>query len=155
IKDSNTEFKDIIKPYRLLDYSDKQRLLSDERTKKNEQYLLGKQYDNSDENSNPFHNQIPHKLYSHNDRIRKGVSIELSPCGRYAAVYDGLGRVRLIDVQSGILIHSFKGYRRAQIAWLRTKVNSNSEGKQQQSMMMSKRDRMEGRIKTEYIMMLR
>lgn len=47
------------------------------------------------------------------DHRREGVSLTLSPCSRYAAVTDTIGRVLLLDAETNIIIHVWKGVRNA------------------------------------------
>ncbi|RUS87661.1 hypothetical protein EGW08_004584 [Elysia chlorotica] len=55
------------------------------------------------------------------DRRRAGDVIMLSPCNNYAATTDSFGRVILIDVQRGMAVRMWKGYRDAQIGWIEVK----------------------------------
>jgi hypothetical protein len=52
------------------------------------------------------------------DPKRKVTQMALSPCYRWAACCDSLGRVLLIDVASCIVLKMLKGYREAQAAWI-------------------------------------
>lgn len=55
------------------------------------------------------------------DKRRLGESIVLSPNNSYAATTDSYGRVILIDVQRGIGVRMWKGYRDAQVGWVQVK----------------------------------
>ncbi|XP_029643164.1 rab3 GTPase-activating protein non-catalytic subunit isoform X2 [Octopus sinensis] len=55
------------------------------------------------------------------DKRRIGESIVLSPNNKYAATTDSYGRVILLDVQRGIGIRMWKGYRDAQVGWVQVK----------------------------------
>ncbi|XP_077439917.1 rab3 GTPase-activating protein non-catalytic subunit [Vanacampus margaritifer] len=52
------------------------------------------------------------------DSRRHGESICLSPCNTLAGVTDDFGRVTLLDLNRGIAIRMWKGYRDAQLGWL-------------------------------------
>ncbi|KAM9316856.1 rab3 GTPase-activating protein non-catalytic subunit [Gastrophryne carolinensis] len=52
------------------------------------------------------------------DSRRRGESISLSPCNTIAAVTDDFGRVILLDVERGVAIRMWKGYRDAQVGWM-------------------------------------
>ena len=58
------------------------------------------------------------KRFGINDHRRKAESIIIAPANNLAATTDSLGRVILIDVQKGIAVRIFKGYRDAQIGWI-------------------------------------
>jgi Rab3 GTPase-activating protein regulatory subunit N-terminus len=60
---------------------------------------------------------------------RKVSHMALSPCCRWAACCDSLGRVLLVDVCSCVVLKMLKGYREAQAAWfIPTAIeNSNKE----------------------------
>ncbi|KAK3092344.1 hypothetical protein FSP39_001596 [Pinctada imbricata] len=64
------------------------------------------------------------------DKSRHGVSVYLSPSDNYAATTDSFGRVVLIDVQRGVAIRMWKGYRDAQLGWVQVKELSNHGGSQ-------------------------
>ncbi|GFS02472.1 rab3 GTPase-activating protein non-catalytic subunit-like [Elysia marginata] len=55
------------------------------------------------------------------DRRRAGDVIMLSPCNNYAATTDSFGRVILVDVQRGMAVRMWKGYRDAQVGWIEVK----------------------------------
>ncbi|GFO27488.1 Rab3 GTPase-activating protein non-catalytic subunit [Plakobranchus ocellatus] len=55
------------------------------------------------------------------DRRRAGDVIILSPCNNYAATTDSFGRVILVDVQRGMAVRMWKGYRDAQVGWIEVK----------------------------------
>ncbi|GAB1601306.1 rab3 GTPase-activating protein non-catalytic subunit-like isoform X2 [Argonauta hians] len=55
------------------------------------------------------------------DKRRHAESIVLSPNNKYAATTDSYGRVILLDVQRGIGIRMWKGYRDAQVGWVQVK----------------------------------
>ncbi|XP_025103721.1 rab3 GTPase-activating protein non-catalytic subunit-like isoform X2 [Pomacea canaliculata] len=55
------------------------------------------------------------------DKRRMGHSIVLSPCNTYMATTDSFGRVILVDIQHGIAVRMWKGYRDAQIGWVQIK----------------------------------
>jgi len=63
------------------------------------------------------------------DKQRKGTSVTLSPCKRLLAITDTLGRVVLVDVERGIAVRMWKGYRDAQCAWLLADDDMNSKTK--------------------------
>ncbi|KAM9787605.1 rab3 GTPase-activating protein non-catalytic subunit [Syngnathus typhle] len=52
------------------------------------------------------------------DSRRHGESICLSPCNTLAGATDDFGRVTLLDLNRGIAIRMWKGYRDAQLGWL-------------------------------------
>ncbi|XP_057715816.1 rab3 GTPase-activating protein non-catalytic subunit isoform X3 [Corythoichthys intestinalis] len=52
------------------------------------------------------------------DSRRHGESICLSPCNTLAGVTDDFGRVTLLDLNRGIAVRMWKGYRDAQLGWL-------------------------------------
>ncbi|XP_032803686.1 rab3 GTPase-activating protein non-catalytic subunit isoform X3 [Petromyzon marinus] len=52
------------------------------------------------------------------DSRRHGESITLSPCNTLAAVTDEFGRVIMLDLQRGVAIRMWKGYRDAEIGWI-------------------------------------
>ncbi|XP_020714261.1 rab3 GTPase-activating protein regulatory subunit [Ceratitis capitata] len=58
------------------------------------------------------------------DGKRDGYTIVLSPNGKLAVVTDNLDRVVLVDVQRGILLRVWKGYRDAQCAFVPIKERS-------------------------------
>ncbi|XP_055879124.1 rab3 GTPase-activating protein non-catalytic subunit-like isoform X1 [Biomphalaria glabrata] len=55
------------------------------------------------------------------DKRRVGENIILSPNNNYAATTDSFGRVILIDVQRGVAVRMWKGYRDAQLGWVEVK----------------------------------
>ncbi|KAL8566839.1 hypothetical protein ACOMHN_052237 [Nucella lapillus] len=55
------------------------------------------------------------------DLRRCGDSIVLSPCNNYIATTDSFGRVILIDMQKGLAVRMWKGYRDAQLGWVQVK----------------------------------
>jgi hypothetical protein len=61
------------------------------------------------------------------DEKRKVNHLALSPCCRWAACCDSLGRVLLIDVASCVVLKMLKGYREAQAAWFIPSSSSSSE----------------------------
>ncbi|KAK7502781.1 hypothetical protein BaRGS_00006031 [Batillaria attramentaria] len=63
------------------------------------------------------------------DKRRSGDSLILSPCNNYIATTDSFGRVILTDVQRGIAIRMWKGYRDAQIGWVQVKEDEGSHHK--------------------------
>ncbi|XP_061699149.1 rab3 GTPase-activating protein non-catalytic subunit [Syngnathoides biaculeatus] len=52
------------------------------------------------------------------DSRRHGESICLSPCNTLAGVTDDFGRVTLLDLNRGIAVRMWKGYRDAQLGWV-------------------------------------
>nr|XP_018910161.1 PREDICTED: rab3 GTPase-activating protein non-catalytic subunit [Bemisia tabaci] len=56
-----------------------------------------------------------------NDVNRQSSSVLLSPQRNLAAICDNLGRVILVDCNSGLAIRMWKGYRNAQCGWLEVK----------------------------------
>ncbi|XP_047492248.1 rab3 GTPase-activating protein non-catalytic subunit-like [Penaeus chinensis] len=60
---------------------------------------------------------LPYK-WSVPDKRRTGLSLSLAPGRRLAAVTDDFGRVTLIDVQRGVALRMWKGYRDADCGWL-------------------------------------
>lgn len=52
------------------------------------------------------------------DTQRHGCRTALSPDKRLVAVSDNVGRVAVVDVNKGIIIRLFKGYRDAQCAFV-------------------------------------
>lgn len=52
------------------------------------------------------------------DIRRNAFSVVLSPDHRYAAISDSVGRVLVVDVNRGVTIRMFKGYREAQCAFI-------------------------------------
>ncbi|KAK7104713.1 rab3 GTPase-activating protein non-catalytic subunit-like [Littorina saxatilis] len=60
------------------------------------------------------------------DKRRSGDSIVLSPCNNYVATTDSFGRVILVDMQRGIAVRMWKGYRDAQIGWVQVKEEDGS-----------------------------
>lgn len=52
------------------------------------------------------------------DKPRLGLSISMSSSRRLAAITDDLGRVTLLDVQKGIAVRMWKGYRDADCGWV-------------------------------------
>ncbi|XP_065175412.1 rab3 GTPase-activating protein non-catalytic subunit-like [Sycon ciliatum] len=52
------------------------------------------------------------------DSGRKGRSVVISPCGRWVATTDSLGRVLQIDTTSMLVLRMWKGYRDAQCGWI-------------------------------------
>ncbi|CAG5127370.1 unnamed protein product, partial [Candidula unifasciata] len=63
------------------------------------------------------------------DKRRSGEVIMLSSCNNYAATTDSFGRVILIDVQRGIAVRMWKGYRDAQLGWLEVKEENVEPGR--------------------------
>ena len=51
------------------------------------------------------------------DEKRRVNDVVLSPCCRWAACCDSLGRIMIVDVVSCVVLHLLKGYREAQVAW--------------------------------------
>lgn len=62
------------------------------------------------------------------DIRREGFSISLSPNNRYAATTDSFGRVMLIDIDRGIAVRMWKGYRDAQVGWLEVREDDGQPG---------------------------
>lgn len=58
------------------------------------------------------------------DKRRQGDNIFLSPNNNYAATTDSFGRVTLIDVENGIAVRMWKGYRDAQLGWIQVREDS-------------------------------
>lgn len=52
------------------------------------------------------------------DMRRTGLSVSMAPGKRLAAVTDDFGRVTLVDVQRGVALRMWKGYRDADCGWL-------------------------------------
>lgn len=71
---------------------------------------------------------LKHGLF---DRRRHGITINISPNKMLAAVTDAFGRVILFDVQKGMAIRMWKGYRDAQCGWIQ--VEDSVEEKYQHS----------------------
>ncbi|XP_074646161.1 rab3 GTPase-activating protein non-catalytic subunit-like isoform X2 [Tubulanus polymorphus] len=63
------------------------------------------------------------------DKRRQGESIQLSPNNKLAVTTDSYGRIVLIDVDKGIAIRMWKGYRDAQVAWVEVKEDSSRSKK--------------------------
>ncbi|CAL1542170.1 unnamed protein product [Lymnaea stagnalis] len=63
------------------------------------------------------------------DKRRVGENIILSPCNNYAATTDSFGRVILIDVQRGMAVRMWKGYREAQLGWVEVKEENVEQSK--------------------------
>ncbi|KAH9519441.1 Rab3 GTPase-activating protein non-catalytic subunit [Bulinus truncatus] len=63
------------------------------------------------------------------DKRRVGEKIVLSPNNNYAATTDSFGRVILIDVQRGMAVRMWKGYRDAQLGWVEVKEENVEPGK--------------------------
>ncbi|XP_059162199.1 rab3 GTPase-activating protein non-catalytic subunit-like [Physella acuta] len=63
------------------------------------------------------------------DQRRAGEKIMLSPCNNYAATTDSFGRVILIDVQRGMAVRMWKGYRDAHLGWVEIKEENVEAGK--------------------------
>jgi len=55
------------------------------------------------------------------DKRRDAKSLVLSPDSRLAATTDSFGRVILLDVERGIAVRMWKGYRDAQVGWVEVK----------------------------------
>ncbi|XP_041353023.1 rab3 GTPase-activating protein non-catalytic subunit-like isoform X2 [Gigantopelta aegis] len=62
------------------------------------------------------------------DQRRSGDSIALSPNNKYAALTDSYGRVVLIDVERGIAVRMWKGYRDAQLGWIQVREDDTQSG---------------------------
>ncbi|XP_042857706.1 rab3 GTPase-activating protein non-catalytic subunit-like [Penaeus japonicus] len=60
---------------------------------------------------------LPYK-WSIPDKRRTGLSLSVAPGRRLAAVTDDFGRVTLVDVQRGVALRMWKGYRDADCGWL-------------------------------------
>ncbi|XP_021378713.1 rab3 GTPase-activating protein non-catalytic subunit-like isoform X1 [Mizuhopecten yessoensis] len=58
------------------------------------------------------------------DKRRQGDNIFLSPNNNYAATTDSFGRVTLIDVENGIAVRMWKGYRDAQLGWIQVREDN-------------------------------
>ncbi|XP_033735108.1 rab3 GTPase-activating protein non-catalytic subunit-like [Pecten maximus] len=58
------------------------------------------------------------------DKRRQGDNIFLSPNNNYAATTDSFGRVTLLDVENGIAVRMWKGYRDAQLGWIEVREDS-------------------------------
>lgn len=56
------------------------------------------------------------------DSQRLGTFVAISPDRRLAALADNLGRVAVLDINSGYIIRLFKGYRDAQCAFVQVSV---------------------------------
>ncbi|KAK2964446.1 putative Rab3 GTPase-activating protein regulatory subunit N-terminus [Blattamonas nauphoetae] len=67
-----------------------------------------------------------HQLHQLVDSERTCSSLHLSPCGRFLAATDSLGRVSVVESETGQMLHLFKGRRNASIAWLRQKVTDSA-----------------------------
>ncbi|KAL5008455.1 hypothetical protein ScPMuIL_014036 [Solemya velum] len=52
------------------------------------------------------------------DKRRVGLSLALSPNNMYVATTDSFGRVMLVDIERGIAVRMWKGYRDAQLGWI-------------------------------------
>ncbi|XP_055956898.1 rab3 GTPase-activating protein non-catalytic subunit [Patella vulgata] len=63
------------------------------------------------------------------DRRRTGNKIVLSPNSHYAAVTGSFGRVILIDVERGIAVRIWKGYRDAQVGWIMIREDDGHSGR--------------------------
>ncbi|XP_012937688.1 rab3 GTPase-activating protein non-catalytic subunit [Aplysia californica] len=63
------------------------------------------------------------------DKRRCGEMIILSPNNNFAATTDSFGRIILIDVQRGMAVRMWKGYRDAQLGWIEVKEESVEPGK--------------------------
>ncbi|XP_071079517.1 rab3 GTPase-activating protein non-catalytic subunit-like [Haliotis cracherodii] len=68
---------------------------------------------------------LPYR-YGLPDQRRTGDSLSLSPSCKYAAFTDGFGRVTLVDVERGIAIRMWKGYRDAQVGWIQVREDDGS-----------------------------
>ncbi|PRW57579.1 Rab3 GTPase-activating non-catalytic subunit [Chlorella sorokiniana] len=62
------------------------------------------------------------------DEKRAVTQMAPSPCGRWAACCDSLGRVLLVDATSTLILRMLKGYRDAQVAWLVCPEGSGASG---------------------------
>uniref|UniRef100_UPI00358E2FD6 rab3 GTPase-activating protein non-catalytic subunit-like n=1 Tax=Myxine glutinosa TaxID=7769 RepID=UPI00358E2FD6 len=58
------------------------------------------------------------------DSRRCGESITLSPCNTLAAITDEFGRVTILDLQRGLAVRMWKGYRDAQVGWIQVTEES-------------------------------
>ncbi|XP_076441806.1 rab3 GTPase-activating protein non-catalytic subunit-like [Babylonia areolata] len=82
----------------------------------------GRQKDEAKEKPPKIEPAAPLNLkYGLPDLRRSGDSIVLSPCNNYIATTDSFGRVILIDVQKGLAVRMWKGYRDAQLGWVQVK----------------------------------
>ena len=61
------------------------------------------------------------------DLRRHGEKIIVSPGLHIAAVCDSFGRIIVYDIQRGIAIRMFKGYREAEIGFVQIEESSNRE----------------------------
>ncbi|ESO90130.1 hypothetical protein LOTGIDRAFT_218187 [Lottia gigantea] len=63
------------------------------------------------------------------DRRRTGQKIVLSPNNHYAAVTGSFGRVILLDVERGVAVRIWKGYRDAQVGWIQIREDDGHGGR--------------------------
>lgn len=56
------------------------------------------------------------------DDRRKITCTSISPCSRWAACCDSLGRIMIIDILQGLALHMRKGYRDARCSWVGSRL---------------------------------
>uniref|UniRef100_A0A0A1WZV5 Rab3 GTPase-activating protein regulatory subunit n=1 Tax=Zeugodacus cucurbitae TaxID=28588 RepID=A0A0A1WZV5_ZEUCU len=86
--------------------------------------LFGQPEKSNDAAATPAQESLMRTRSKFYDGKRDGYTIALAPNGQLAAVTDNLDRVVLVDLQRGVLLRVWKGYRDAQCAFVPVKERS-------------------------------